>query len=139
MVAVALVTAGVLASAPGLVANSPAYARPITDLRQASAATRCAVEAPGIEQLRSESRTHGAAPRLARLAARVGATVAWGLADLPRRRVRLPAPIGGFVPGALFGTPLAENTTGQGDAIAARIARWNVLYQPYAFEGTPDR
>jgi hypothetical protein len=80
----------------------------------------------------------GRAPRGAlRLAVVLGASLAWDLADLPRRHARLPEPVGGFPPGPGFQRADLNGFAGgtrPDDAIAALITRWNRLYPPYAFD-----
>lgn len=74
----------------------------------------------------------------ARIATDLGASLAWDLADLPRRQARLPEPIGGFRPGAAFLAHLGASAVRDGDAIDVLIRRWNTIYPPYALEGTND-
>ena len=74
--------------------------------------------------------------RAARLAAGIGASLAWDIADLPRRNAPMPEPIGrhsespGF-PGGAWTSTIAEQP---GGAIALLLDRWNRLYPPYAIQ-----
>ena len=78
--------------------------------------------------------------RIARLAAGLGAALAWDLADPPRHQARLPEPVGGFTAGAAFkgGALAVSRTDGSRAAIDVLFDRWNTLYPPYALEGTND-
>ena len=75
-----------------------------------------------------------------RLAARLGAALAWDLADLPGHQTGASQPWGVFrsppsFPIVLVPAPLAASGDG---AIGALITRWNTLYPPYALEGMDD-
>lgn len=78
--------------------------------------------------------------RVARIAARLGAALAWELADLPRHQARFPEPVGGFDAGAGFasGALSPPRADGSEAAIDVLIRRWNTIYPPYALEGTND-
>ena len=67
-----------------------------------------------------------------RFAVSLGASLAWDLADLPRHQGRLPDPIGGFTPGAVFRAHVASDARVAGGALGALIVRWNTLYPAYA-------
>jgi hypothetical protein len=71
---------------------------------------------------------------LLRVAARLGAALAWDLADLPRHQARFPEPIGGFDAGAGFacGALSPPRAHGSEAAIDVLIRRWNTIYPPYA-------
>ena len=127
----------------GLIAASAAPWCPpgfTTDLHGARIATmapaaRMASPPPAWSRLVSASRR--AVPgRAARLAVGIGASLAWDLADLPRRNAPWPDPIGrlsaspGFPGGAW--TPAAVSEPG--GAIGLLLDRWNRLYPPYAIE-----
>ena len=93
--------------------------------------------AGGVQAIREAFAPSRSAPcELRRLAAGLGASLAWDLADLPRHHARWPESIGGFTPGAAFRAHVLKNATGEGGAIGALIHRWNTLYPPYAMEGT---
>jgi hypothetical protein len=94
----------------------------------------------GLDAIRSAYAAPRPPRRMARLAAGVGAKLAWDLADPPRHHARLPEPVGGFTAGAAFssGAMITARRESSETAIDALFDRWNMLYPPYALEGTND-
>jgi hypothetical protein len=94
----------------------------------------------GLEAARTTFLPPRAPRRATKLAAGLGAALAWDLADLPRHHARLPEPVGGFTAGAAFAGGALSTARGDGSesAIDVLIGRWNTLYPPYALEGMDD-
>jgi len=93
---------------------------------------------PWVEILRRESACAGR-PGMARtIAARLGAALAWDLADLPRHQIGASQPWGVFRSPPDFAAVAMPITPGDGGAIGACIARWNTIYPPYALTTTGD-
>lgn len=78
-------------------------------------------------------------PGMARMiAARLGAALAWDLADLPRHQIGASQPWGVFRSSPDFAATTGPPAPGDGGAIGACIARWNSLYPPYALATVDD-
>jgi hypothetical protein len=136
MLGEALALAGVLAlgSEPSLAPGMPLSLGVLQSPLIAEA--RPMPGAGGLDAIRASFAPNRDAPCGLRFAAGLGASLAWDLADLPRRHARWPDPIGSFTPGAALRAHVAQGATREGGAIGALIHRWNTLYPPYAMEGT---
>lgn len=76
-----------------------------------------------------------------KLAARVGAALAWDLADLPGHQTGATQPWGAYAsPASYPAVPLCGPMTPvPGGEIGALITRWNVLYPPFALSSIDAR
>jgi hypothetical protein len=104
-----------------------------------TAARRAAM--PWVERHRRESVCAGREVGVMRgLAARLGAALAWDLADLPAHQVGASQPWTRFDPSPSFPAAYAGRsvTPGGGGAIGALISHWNTVYPPYALAGMND-
>jgi len=72
------------------------------------------------------------------IAARLGAALAWDLADLPRHQIGASQPWGVFRSRPDFAATTLPLAPGDGGAIGACITRWNTLYPPYALTAMDD-
>lgn len=74
------------------------------------------------------------------MAARLGAALAWDLADLPGHQIGASQPWGVFrsSPSLSGGRARGPLAPGGGGTIGVLITRWNALYPPYALEGMND-
>jgi hypothetical protein len=129
-----LTTAGLIAAT---VACPPQFAADPLGTRIVTVACETGRASPSPAWSRLVTASHRPAPgRAARLAVGIGASLAWDIADLPRRNAPLPEPIarlsspGGFPGGPVTSTAVAE----PGGAIAQLLDRWNRLYPPYAIQ-----
>ena len=120
------------------VLHGPPATCPAVDPPAAVASARAAM--PWVEIHRRESMTGGrGADARWRLAARLGAALAWDLADLPGHQTGASQPWGAFhSPPGYAAPPVRARPSDVGGAIGALITRWNTLYPPYAVEATDD-
>lgn len=73
-----------------------------------------------------------------RMAVRLGAALAWDLADLPGHHTGASQPWGAYRASSSYPAVLARGPLPAGGAIGALIARWNTVYPPYAVEAIDD-
>ncbi len=110
-----------------------------TVVTQAPTASR-RVAMPWVAILHAESARIGRAPMAWTIAARLGAALAWDLADLPCHQTGASQPWGAFRSPPGYAAPCGRGAPapGGGGAIGVLVTRWNMLYLPYALEGMDD-
>jgi hypothetical protein len=93
---------------------------------------------PWVEINRREIVRAGRPGMVRTIAARLGAAMAWDLADLPRHQIGATQPWGVFRSRPDFAATTLPLPPGDGGAIGACITRWNTLYPPYALTAMDD-